>query len=184
MTNFHGDIQSWSRFVRDRAQDIEDRAVQIGHMCVAWSSLELDLTILLSELTKFPDAPSKNILLGSLELKSKIGATKALGFSRKPNDEWFHELEALLNEIDNVIRPERNRMIHDFWMHIPDSFGKIDIIRAEFKPKIAKTQSYTKELTLVNLKNVSTEDIQGLVEKIFDANARILYLKDIFSSAS
>lgn len=163
-------------YVKDRAQRLDSHAIEIGRLCMAWSSLELDTTLLLSGLANFSSAHTKNILLGTMDLRQKISAIRALGFANKPDSQWYELLASTLSEIDDPIRSERNRMIHDFWTEVPNSSGATDIRRAQITPKVVNTQSRTRELRLVNVKPVTAQDIIALCQDIYRVNATILDL--------
>src|SRR3546814_18122916 len=52
-------------------------------------------------------------IVNNMDMRDKIKGLLALGFLKKPSDDWYNELKTTINEIDNDLRPERNRMIHD-----------------------------------------------------------------------
>src|SRR3546814_2313559 len=54
-------------------------------------------------------------IVNNMDMRDKIKGLLALGFLKKPSDDWYNELKTTINEIDNDLRPERNRMIHDSW---------------------------------------------------------------------
>ncbi len=132
----------------------------------------MDITILLARLADFSDPNTKTIMLSQLDMRSKIQALRTLGFAKKISHDWFTELEDTINEIDNEIRTERNRLIHDFWTTIPvKDAQEIHLLR--INPKLEKPQSRTRALTLSDLKPVKSEDIANLCAKTINASVKI-----------
>ena len=86
--------------VRRRERDLRKHSAQIGRLCTLWSSLELDVTTFLTVLSPFADAAAKNVLMGSMDFRSKLVALLALGFKKKPFDKWYADLEKQINLID------------------------------------------------------------------------------------
>src|SRR5262249_2079783 len=109
------------KMVASRAQSLRAHANLIGRMCIAWSSLEMDLAVLLSTLAEISDPKTKNVLIGLLDMPEKVRACLALGFALKPNDVWFDRLQKALRQTSDQLRPERNRMVHDTWLAVPET---------------------------------------------------------------
>ena len=173
-------------YVKDRSKKLRVHANRIGRMCIAWSNLELDLGLLLSTMMDIKDPPIKNTILGLMEMRETIQAILAIGFAHKPYDSWYTELAALMNEIDNEIRPERNRTIHDFWFELPNPNepAKSEIRRAKVKPKVKNTQAFQKELALIDMKPIVPDDISAITKRIEKASVAVWLLKQDFSHAT
>ena len=43
---------------------------------------------------------------------------RAIAYIRRVDDEWFHELNEVLNKIDSDLRERRNRFTHDTWFRL------------------------------------------------------------------
>jgi hypothetical protein len=101
--------------------DLKEHAEAIGYVCVNWSWLEFIVECVLSEFLDMPaDKPEAHIVTSSIDFRKKLDVIKAIGFMRKPSTQWFAQWEGLINHIDNSLRPERNRYVHDLWRKEPD----------------------------------------------------------------
>lgn len=98
-----------------RSHPLDAHAQEIGRLCMLWGRLETAVTILLDMLMDISHRDTLNIILGVLDFRTKIQIAAPIAFSKKGNSAWFQKLQNELNSIDNDLRPERNRMIHDFW---------------------------------------------------------------------
>ena len=174
----------YDKLVRDRERQLKKHSAQIGRLCTLWSSLELDVTVFLTVIVPFPDAPSKNALMGLMAFRDKLHALLALGFDKKPDDGWYDELAEVINNIDNSIRTERNRMVHDFWLSFSPEIGKAEIKRVQIRPRVVNVQARTKKLVLADTKPVTPAEIAGLCDKIIDAHAKFLALQHRYELCS
>jgi hypothetical protein len=165
------------QYLRARERALRKHSSQIGRLCVLWSGLEWDLTLLLAALSAVEDPTSKNVLLGSMDMREKIPAVLALAFKRQRSERWFDSLSTLLNAIWNELRPERNRMVHDFWMIVPTEANPSQIQRVQFKPSVINTQSRTKQLKLAKSKAVTPEEIASLCDRVFETNLSLNKLR-------
>lgn len=172
------DIEHFEKRIRKRHHKLQDHSEQIGRMCVLWSGLEFDIALFLSTLTKIGNKTIKNVLIGSLDMRGKIQALKTIGFDQQPNEKWFGDLDTLIGTINNELRNERNRMVHDFWITYLDDAGEEEINRVNLKASINRAQgSGDKSLQLSDTRPVSSEDVSTLCEKIIQANAQLNSLR-------
>lgn len=156
-------------YARKRLDKLNDIAIQIGRMNVAWSALEMDMTLFLNELTRIEDRDVKNILLGSMDMKMKTAALRNLGFSKRPSDEIFDELNEVIKLIDQDLTKERNRNIHDFWTELPNQDG---IQRLKLRAEVKKDNT-KRVLKLATFENIEAADIEKTYEKILHATVEV-----------
>jgi hypothetical protein len=97
--------------------EIDDHAHAIGYVCITWAILETELDKLLTVLAPLEFGEAGESVLGNSNIRDKIKMLKALGFIRKPADNWYHQLEQVLNHIDQQLRITRNQYIHDLWIN-------------------------------------------------------------------
>ncbi|RWG00007.1 hypothetical protein [Mesorhizobium sp.] len=91
-------------------------AYQIGVLCVVWGGVEHLLNALLAHHLDVKDVSYTEIIMGNLDLKRKLAILKPLALiNEKPNR--YMRLEAALDFIDNTMRPERNKYVHDLSLH-------------------------------------------------------------------
>lgn len=153
---------------------MDELAQEIGRLCMYWSELEMAISLLLSDLLRIEEAVPKNLILGALDFRSKLHMLLPLGFHRKPSDQWYADLNEHVNHIDNVLRPERNRIIHDYWIEMP---GMDEPHRMQFTGRVVNEQSRTKKLELATYKPFTEKDVGLLYVKIIAARTRTFALR-------
>lgn len=151
------------------ASDYRDYAPAIGWMCMQWAYLEgiLDRHLL---RTLVPLNPSEvcNAVTSSIDFRAKIQLALNLGLLKKPSDIWFSELLSVLNDIDNRLRPQRNRFAHDAivtQLKVP-----YPSVTADSKPKRKKPQSRQPlQLTTYEETEITPDEIWKTAEDIMAA---------------
>jgi hypothetical protein len=136
-------------------QNFNKVALIIGHICMNWSRIEDIIDHLIGRMLGLEEHDNiANAVTSNMDIRNKIQTVKALFFETKTSDAWFNKVAALLDEIDNTLRPERNRYVHSHWF-IPD--GKLT--RVSRRIKFKKTQAFqalsltTEERSRVNLRD-------------------------------
>src|SRR6266849_10694227 len=104
-----------SRNLAESIPIIAEHAQAIGYVCVLWASMEVNLDRLLETVLHLENSDVADSLTANIDLREKLEALKAVAFIRKPTDKWFEEVEQLANYVDGVLRPARNRYVHDLW---------------------------------------------------------------------
>jgi hypothetical protein len=155
--------------IKDRVKRNRKVANRLGRLCMSWSHLELDLTLLLHSLMGVSDPTVNNTILGVMGLREKIQALHTIGFKRAPSRQWYDSLSKTLTMIDNDLRPERNRMIHDFW--ITDIDG--DLQRSRLNPRVVNVKSRTKAVQLSVNAKITPELMSLLCSNIETASVAI-----------
>ena len=158
----------------DYELQLDGHARAIGHVCIAWSHMELMLDLLIAELIAGEGRLRDRTLVGecvtaNADIRDKAQMAIALGHVRKPNDEWFSKLERCMNKINYCLRNLRNRLIHDVWaIHDPP-------LRIHRRTKITKPQARQRELSTSELVSVHSDeiwalhsDIKGVIEDDHD----------------
>lgn len=130
-----------------------DHAEAIGQLIIAWSALDFDAETLLILLSGV-EADVGSALFGHVDFRAKLSMVKSVGFIRQPNEEWFRFLEKTVDQIDNVLRPFRNRIVHDSWTVANTGMVQIDRV-----PKLVRPQARQRALDLGRAKIVRAEDI-------------------------
>lgn len=147
-------------------------------MCTLWSGLEWDVTLFLVAVSKLDDATSKNVLMGAMDMRSKLNSLAAIGFKRKPTKIWFGRLSKTINIINNELRIQRNRMTHDFWHSVPNESGMDVVTRTTLSAKVVKEPPSGKQrLQLAQLEPVKPSDIAQLCDRIIEANIALNQLR-------
>lgn len=157
-----------------RADPLDGHAQEIGRMCVLWGRLEMSVSFLLSDLMAIKEPTTNNVILGALDFRAKVQAVLPLAFTKKPTKMWFEDVQKELNEIDNSLRPERNRTIHDYWMTMLDG----GVQRVQMTAKVINDQR-EKRLILANFKPVSIDDLKTVQIRIATAIGNIDLLREV-----
>ena len=143
-------------------------AKYLGYVCMAWSWLELTVDATLVTLLEPSDLDSSAAVVYNMDQRDKCRAVLALGFIKKPSDEWYSELKTLISEIDNDLRNERNRMVHDSWHHTPDG-----IFRLTNYAKVSREQARQYAIHFGEGKTVSPAELRTLMIMIFAAGGHL-----------
>jgi len=96
--------------------ELRDHAEAIGYVCIHWAHMELEIDGWLSCLTPLEPAPVNDIVISEIDFRAKLTIIKNLAHVRAHNRKWFKSVKVLLDHINNDLRPERNRMVHDLWL--------------------------------------------------------------------
>ncbi|MBO6901850.1 MAG: hypothetical protein JJ864_10935 [Rhizobiaceae bacterium] len=167
-----------AKILRNRERALAKHSAQIGRMCTLWSGLEWDVTLFLVTISNLEDATSKNVLMGAMEMRSKLNALAAIGFKRRLTKRWFERLSKSIRTINDELRIERNRIIHDFWHSVPDESGVEVITRTTLSAKVVKEPpSGEQKLQLAQFKPVKPSEISDLCDRIVEANITLNQLR-------
>jgi hypothetical protein len=160
---------------------LDEHAQALGHVCIGWGQLELTLNMLLSSLL-FADPPGNpptgdqvkisQCISANADIREKIRMALAIGYLRRPDDVWFEKLKEVLDRIDNELRPERNRVIHDVWM-VSISGSEHDIIRRRIQTRVKRPQASQSTLETEQTTIVAADEIWALSDRIRDANSTV-----------
>ena len=143
-------------------------ATYLGQLCIAWSLLETGLNIFLISMMHPSPLKTSVTILNNLNLRDKIATAVPLAFQKQISKEWYSEVSTLLNEINNNLRPRRNRMIHDTWIGDGDT-----VYRVQNHAKVVKAQSHTLQMSFESIEQIKVSDICILVIEIFAAYGKL-----------
>jgi hypothetical protein len=112
-------------------------AEALGFLVIMWADLEDDINQFVMKLLEQDRLHYE--VVGHIDFRGKIQITKSTTFTFYHPSKWFDDVERIINIIDNELRPERNRMMHDQWHRHgdPDS----PLIRRSFTPRLRKPQA-------------------------------------------
>jgi hypothetical protein len=149
----------------------EKHALALGLACMSWSLLESVIDDFLADIIPLENDPRQDVagvFHANIDFREKIKILVSVAFIRKYNDQWFRELQEWIDEIDNDLRTERNRYVHDSWTLEPDN-EYMSLSRTQKVSKLIKPQAYQLELITQIQTPVSLEDLEGLGKRISDA---------------
>jgi hypothetical protein len=153
-------------------------AEALGWLVMAWGSLERDIGTLMLKLIRTTFVYE---ITGNIDFREKLSIIKSIGFEIAPTSAWFEKLESTIIDIDQKLRPERNRMIHDLWIHHFDKTKPM--VRFGLTPKLRRPQS-RKRVQTRDILPISPEEIWRLVIKIYRGISEIRKLTTDFERAS
>lgn len=153
------DSASW-RFTRflegfgmtDTYSRYDQIAHAIGDVCLWWVSDENVVHDIILHLATylhsgFDQKEAWDILhltVSHMDARQKIATAKVLAHHvQTPHSPTFYEqAESLLNYLDNVARPERNRYVHDYW-----TSDGAEVVRVRYGPKVHRPSSRERSLS-------------------------------------
>jgi hypothetical protein len=155
---------------------LDDHAHAIGYVCIKWSMLEAECDRLIEVLAPLEHGNASASILGHIDITEKIKIMRALGFLRKTTDAWYDRLDSALKNIDEDVRPKRNRFIHDTWLH-KWSPQKTTVIRRQSGAKVTKPQSRQKTLSVFIETIVESSEIWDLAKTIQNVASEVSILR-------
>jgi hypothetical protein len=167
---------------------IDDHAHAVGYVCVAWAILETELDRMFLDLVPLSQRTpvDKSIcesVTGNSNMRDKIKMLKAIGFIRKPSDEWYAEVEKVLDLIDNDFRTTRNRYIHDLWVqeYPKDKYApEPTVIKRQRGARVVNTQSRTQELSLFKDAPTTADEIWSFANTIRRTGTTLMFLRMVY----
>ena len=154
------------------ASPLASHATEIGFLCIFWSRLELETSLLLFQLMQPVGDYEATITITNMDFREKIAAILALGFHKRPDDAWFASLKQKLNDVDNDLRPARNRFVHDHWLQVGD-----EVIKFTMKTGVYYEQARTLALKLYEIQTLSPAKILILSIKVLSASGALMSLR-------
>jgi hypothetical protein len=148
---------------------LHEHATAIGYMCIGWARLERRLHYCLVDLKAFPSATIGECITADADLRSRIAMLKGVAFARKPDNKWYDAFCSVLNRIDNEMRSERNRYIHDLWLYA----NLETAMKRSFGVELTNPRAFHRELRTQQDKPVSADEIWGFVYRIGRVDTRL-----------
>lgn len=117
--------------MEDRPLDHGPIANAIGSIIIDWGHMESMVKALIYDLAlwhsgAFEDEEEFQVLftaLSNTDLRSAIATAK--GLAHGVGENFYVRTEKVLNRIDNELRSERNRYVHDVWQPTRSGFKRI-----------------------------------------------------------
>lgn len=160
----------------DESELLDRIDTAVGQTCYWWSRIEHlvhDLCLHLASCLSVDFDKSENrvplhIALTNMDMRQRIATAKAFASQAPTADNtFFDRIERCLNRIDNELRIERNRYVHDFWGP-GDELGTVE--RFQQKTVVTKPQSRTRELEIGTTKiYTGMEEVEAFVLRLEEA---------------
>lgn len=148
----------------------EELAQVIGEVVMEWTyieSLVADMAINLASYRDraYEEDPVRNpftMAILCMKLPERIALTKALAHAVADPTDYYPRLERALNVLDNELRTERNRFIHDSW-----HFHGSEIVRLTEGPKMVRPQAQRREISMgVKKRYANTEAVRTFHDQL------------------
>lgn len=139
------------------SKESHEVAYQIGVLCIVWGGVDHLINAMLAHHLGLDELTKTEIMMGNLDLKRKLAILKPLAFVRE-TPERFRNLEAALDFIDNIMRPERNRYVHDIYRFTPE-----ESVLTSYRTQISKPKPSERILRSSIVRNVKPSDIEELI---------------------
>lgn len=148
--------------------------IAIGQTCYWWSRIEYlvhDLCLHLAHCLSLDFERSETIVplhiaLSNMELRQRIATAKAFASQAPTAEKTFYDrFERVLNRVDNELRTERNRYVHDYW-DIGDDQTTIE--RFQQRTIVTRPQSRQRELQIGTSKTyASAQEVERFVDELY-----------------
>ena len=152
----------------------EHHATALGYLCFEMASMENCLRYFFRTLLECTDETARSIFDATgVSLTGRCDLVLKVAVEKKPSEEWFDQLEKVLNHIKNAISPKRNRFVHDMW---PVS-GDEKVFTVDDRSFLQRQQSRaSKTISNPVWNDVSLGEMWSLVRQISHATADLLLL--------
>jgi hypothetical protein len=143
---------------------LRQTAEALGFLVMLWGRLEELINVGVLRLLRVRRVRYE--LVGHIDFREKIQIVKSVAFTLAPGTAWFDDIEKHLNFIDNELRPERNRMIHDLWWMQHKTHTSM--VRFGSSPKLKRPQSRQKVLAH-DMLPITAEEVWAFVARVVQA---------------
>lgn len=117
---------------------VTEHAKAVGMLCMYWSTLEYSMGLVIEKLLE-ADASSSAIMLStSRDISQKCEIARRLVHHRVRDDarnEWRHYFIGVLDVVQNILSPKRNRYVHDDWNQVEDQIIQYNRTIKLYKPE-------------------------------------------------
>jgi hypothetical protein len=117
---------------------IAEHANAVGVLCMYWSVLEVTVSDLIRELSSSDETTTAAMLSSARDIGQRCEVAKRLAYIKQPSKkwaEWTRHLIGILDLIQNVLAPKRNRYVHDDWGLLDGKMSQFDRRLKILKPQ-------------------------------------------------
>ncbi len=156
-------------------KQLEEHAKAIGFVCIHWTRLEQITDTTLAVLLKLPmDSIEAHCIMVEMDFRQKLKSLKHIAFAKKPSEEWFANLEKLVNYIDNDLRSARNRYVHDIWTTISDGS---EVQKTYQRVRLKRPQSHQPyTMSVIDHSTIDSKELTEGAKKIIESANEMLRL--------
>jgi hypothetical protein len=141
----------------------------IGLLCNFWAEAEERIREFFINVSDMKPTRQAYVVARHLAVRDMIAASKSCVVMTWEEKALRNEAIDVLSYFDSVLRPERNRLVHDKWLDLRSTGLK----RIEFTPRIRKPQAFQLVVEDRTFHDVSKVQIDNL---IYDVRHQASYL--------
>lgn len=173
-------------FIARHRRYLDVYAVAVGHLCFAWSHLEISIDSLLMQLVGIYAQEEKadraaSLVTSNMNLQKKLEIIKGVGFLKKLSDEWQEKLFAVVADIQ-AVGVKRNHFVHDFyWPMSRDEGENIYVVREEARTRLKKRNG--EHVVDADEVEVHPHEIWDVVHNIYDIDEKLDEVSSAFWDA-
>jgi hypothetical protein len=140
-------------------------ALNIGRLCHEWTHLESAVGAMFGDVAGMPEGPVRTMIHG-LDFRDQLAAIKLglVATSDQRSAYWMGEVIEAVDYIDNVLRPRRNRYIHDAMWD-----GYWGVMRSTKPPRVHKPQARAPLALRREVRVENIPDLRATLKGVRDA---------------
>lgn len=155
-----------------------EHAEHVGVITVLWSRLELYTDVFLVRMMNIECETTASAVITTMDFREKLNALKIIGFQRKPSKAWFEELRKTIDYIDNDLRNQRNRYVHDYWLASSDKVAHV-----QHKTKLVRPQAREFAIQYHSASETSIGQLMAFQVSVLADTGRLMDLLARYNSA-
>lgn len=151
---------------KSKRNPLDRFTLNIGRLCHEWNDVEIRIGMAFAEIAQIPEALRS--MVTALSVRDQIAAIRiALVTIANQNEHeryWCGQMGECLNYIDSVLRPRRNRYVHDYMWE-----GVYGVMRSSQTVKIRTAQSHQAPQIEHDVRVELIEDLRETVKGVREA---------------
>lgn len=152
-----------------------DHQLAIGRLCNEWADLEMAVARFFIFASGMPPGNISFAICRALSFRDLLAASKVALIARFTNDVWIERATSEINYIDNHLRPERNRLVHDQW-----SLDEDGPVHLNVSPKLYRPQAHMHmHLQIAKVYGPTSQQILAVAEEMAIASSELDGLADL-----
>jgi len=156
---------------------LASHALAVGALCHA--SLEITMRMMFLAVSGMPRDSTSFAIAHTFDFSDILMANKVAFVENCQDTSVIGEALSCLNYIDNILRPRRNRFVHDLW-NFDENSERAE--RFDFSVKIQKAQSHKPlSTTMVQIHPMEIDELWTTVKEVREHGALLHTLQLAFS---
>ncbi len=153
---------------------LEPYALGIGQLCMEWAQLENSIGFLFMKVAKWEFTPAASPMLACLDTRPQITAIKFGVPIRCESKSLCTAISESLDFVDNELRVERNRLVHDMWVADQLADGAYRVTKKPKSPKDADI--YRNSVFVGQIKRVPLLEIMDTIQDVVEEGSHLFLL--------